>query len=212
MLLEYLFLEGDATMSVHTVGIVGNIVNGAEDGRDLQPYAYISNSAGDKIVANVYRNSLKGNGGNDLLYGLKGDDFLSGGDGNDTLYGGAGADAFVFDRPLRTAGVDRVADFSRHQGDNVLLSAKVFKAIDFKAVDAAAFSDAWAEGYDSFGRISKAAFRIGTAAADSDDRLIYNKAKGKLSYDADGDGSAAPILFAQFKAGTSIAYVDILIF
>jgi len=70
--------------------------------------------------------SLSGNDGNDLLWGAAGadrliggagDDILDGGTGADTLTGGAGGDKFVFG-----AG-DRVLDYSRVQGDQILFSA-----------------------------------------------------------------------------------------
>ncbi|HEX8257601.1 MAG TPA: hypothetical protein VF589_08195, partial [Allosphingosinicella sp.] len=48
----------------------------------------------------------------------------------------------------------------------------------------------------------------GAAAADANDRIIYNAANGSLYYDADGSGAAAQILFARVTAGTSLSYAD----
>jgi hypothetical protein len=62
--------------------------------------------------------TLTGTPGNDSLAGGSGDDFLSGGDGNDTESGGAGADIF---HGSQDAGIDRVLDFSRAEGDRVQL-------------------------------------------------------------------------------------------
>jgi Ca2+-binding RTX toxin-like protein len=197
-------------MSVHTSGLVGTSISGTDN--DLEPLYYISNSASDKIVANRFGNFLLGNAGNDSLYGLRGDDYLAGGDGRDVLTGGAGADAFVFDRSFSRGGIDRVVDYSRYQGDNILLSARVFKGVDMTVVDASGFRDGWASEFDAFGRIGKGAFHSGTAAADSDDRLIYDKPTGRLGFDPDGIGAAPMVRFAQFKAGTTIAYSDFLIF
>ena len=56
--------------------------------------------------------------------------------------------------------------------------------------------------------LSPSAFRLGTAAGDSLDPIIYDQAAGKLYYDADGNGSAAQILFATFSAGTPLNQAD----
>lgn len=203
-------LVEEKKMSVRTSGLVGTYINGADN--DLEPRSYISNSAGDKIVANRFANFLIGNGGNDSLYGLRGQDYLSGGDGRDVLTGGAGADAFVFDRSLSRGGVDRITDFSRSQSDNILLSATVFKNVTMKIVDASAFKESWADEFDAFGRIDRGAFCLGTTAVDGDDRLIYDKATGRLWFDGDGNGAAPMVQFAKFKAGTTIAFSDFLMF
>ena len=197
-------------MSVKTSGFVGTYINGAEN--DLLPRNFISNFASDKIVANRFGNFLVGNAGNDRLYGLAGDDYLSGGNGQDVLTGGTGSDAFVFDRPLSRGGIDRITDFSRSQGDNILLSAKYFTDIGLKVVDASTVHDSWAIEFEAFGRIDKGAFVLGTAAADGDDRLIYDRATGRLWFDADGNGDQAMVQFAKFKAGTSVTSSDILLF
>ena len=68
--------------------------------------------AGDDLV--------RGGQDNDILRGGDGADWLSGDRGNDTITGGAGADIF---HSFGDAGVDRIADFSRAQGDRVLLDA-----------------------------------------------------------------------------------------
>ena len=50
-----------------------------------------------------------------------------------------------------------------------------------------------------------AAFRAGSVAADSSDRVICNATTGQLLYDADGNGSGSAILFATVAAGTVMA-------
>jgi serralysin len=174
---------------------------------------YISNGASDKIVAGNGPNELYGNGGNDTLYGKDGNDLLVGGAGRDTLYGGNRADYFVFDRAPGGKNVDRVMDFSRKQGDKIVLSYKYYKAIKLKFK------------YDPFGDVkedtrldtpvgwlSAAEFRIGPKALLETDRMIYNKAKGALYYDKDGIGATAPVKIADFKAGTTLAASDFMFF
>jgi serralysin len=61
---------------------------------------------------------VRGGQGNDVLYGVAGDDWLSGDRGDDTVTGGTGADIF---HGSQDAGIDRVTDFSRAEGDRVQL-------------------------------------------------------------------------------------------
>ncbi len=174
---------------------------------------YISNGASDKVVAGDGPNELYGNGGNDKLYGKGGDDILIGGAGRDTLYGGKGADYFVFDRTPGGKNVDRVMDFSRKQGDKVVLAYKYYKAVNLK-FKYDAFGDI-TEDYRldvPVGRLSAAEFRLGPTALLETDRMIYNKAKGALYYDADGIGALAPVKIADFKAGTTLSASDFLFY
>lgn len=72
----------------------------------------------DEIYGGAGDDSLSGGEGNDMLYGGRGDDIVSGGNGRDQLWGGKGADLFAND-----GGADTVWDFSRSEGDRILLSA-----------------------------------------------------------------------------------------
>jgi len=103
------------------------------------------NAGDDWVVGGKDNDVLYGDAGNDIVYGNLGDDTISGGDGNDwvrggqgndsvsggagddliygdrgndTISGGAGADTF---RSFSGAGIDRVIDFSRAEGDHVQL-------------------------------------------------------------------------------------------
>ncbi|MEO5973551.1 MAG: hypothetical protein ABIP91_09360, partial [Sphingomicrobium sp.] len=62
----------------------------------------------------------------------------------------------------------------------------------------------------SSGALAASAFRAGTAAADADDRIIYDSATGSIYYDADGNGAGAQILFAQVAAGLALTNADFL--
>jgi serralysin len=59
---------------------------------------------------------VRGGQGNDSLDGGAGDDWMSGDRGDDTLTGGAGADLF---NTFGDAGIDRILDFNRLEGDRV---------------------------------------------------------------------------------------------
>ncbi len=85
-----------------------------DDGDDIV-YGNLGNDTGD---GGAGADLVRGGQGNDLMRGGTGDDFISGDLGDDTLSGGLGADIF---NSFGAAGIDRVADFSRAQGDRVRL-------------------------------------------------------------------------------------------
>jgi len=62
--------------------------------------------------------TVRGGQGDDSLAGGAGADWLSGDLGDDTISGGGGADVF---HTFGEAGVDRVTDFNRGEGDRVML-------------------------------------------------------------------------------------------
>lgn len=78
------------------------------------------NMGDDLCVGGVGNDLIRGGQGNDSLVGDDGDDWMSGDRGDDTMAGGAGADTFY---SFGDAGIDRVIDFNRAQGDKVQLDA-----------------------------------------------------------------------------------------
>jgi Ca2+-binding RTX toxin-like protein len=88
----------------------------------------LAGEAGSDIVyGNLGNDTCEGGDGNDIVRGGQqddivkgglGDDWLSGDRNNDTITGGAGADTF---HTFGDAGIDRVTDFSRLEGDRVQL-------------------------------------------------------------------------------------------
>ena len=77
----------------------------------------------DSLWGGNGNDQLFGGGGNDVLRGDAGNDRLDGGEGNDTLVGGLGADLFVL---KSGGGHDTVLDFSRAQGDRLVLAQGLF--------------------------------------------------------------------------------------
>ncbi len=149
------------------------------------------NAAPNTITCNTGANALTGNGGNDRVNGGAGNDLLNGGAGLDTLSGGAGLDAFRFNTaPSTAANAERVLDF-------------------VSADDRLQFENAVFTALGAAGALPAAAFRLGAAAADASDRIVYNSATGQLYYDADGNGAVAAILVATFNPGTSITLADL---
>ncbi len=155
------------------------------------------NALDNYMVGNEGINTLSGNNGNDRLLGGAGADTLVGGRGNDTLTGGfgpdrltggQGADRFFFTDPME--GADQITDFSRQQGDKILLSSDTF-AVRFFTPRGVNLSDPIS--------LDSRLFVLGSEAQDSNDRLIYNQQNGKLFYDADGKGGMGKVHLATFS-------------
>jgi Ca2+-binding RTX toxin-like protein len=134
---------------------------------------------------------LEGLSGNDNLQGQDGNDLLLGGTGNDALNGGLGLDNFLFDTALNAANIDSIGDFTVVD-DTVQLENAVFTGL-------------------ALGTLAAAFFRIGTAAGDANDRVIYNSATGALFFDSDGTGATAQIQFAALSTGLALTNADFLI-
>jgi serralysin len=161
----------------------GNIFNALQ--YEGNPRSLIENANGgsgsDVLKGNSARNKLKGNSGNDVL---------AGGEGNDVLWGGSGKDTFVFNtEPNARTNVDRIMDFSRVH-DTIRLENGIFDSLTKR------------------GTLSKSLFYVGAEAHDWNDRIIYNRKTGALSYDSDGIGESAPTKFAQLKAGLGLTSAD----
>jgi Ca2+-binding RTX toxin-like protein len=168
------------TTQLRSATLAANVEKLVFDGVATTAFAGTGNAIDNVIVAR---------GGDDKLSGGGGADILHGGQGLDLLTGGAGADRFVFDTaPSAGRNSDTIADFA---------------AEDFIVLDRSVFTAAGAQA-----RLSSDAFVLGTAAADAEDRLVYDQASGRLFYDADGTGAGAQVLFARLAAGTELGAAD----
>ena len=157
----------------------------------------IGGLSSDEIKGNAAANTLDGGLGNDKLYGNAGIDTLKGGGGNDYLYGGAGtdyllggtgSDHFVFNSSIGSAGVDRILDFAPVY-DTIRLENALFSGLG-----------------TATGTLGNGKFYTGAAAHDADDRIVYNKATGVLSYDADGSGAGAAVTIAILTSAVKPAF------
>jgi uncharacterized repeat protein (TIGR01451 family) len=167
-----------------------------------QATVQFDSKAGDQILFGTTGNDLvQGGDGNDILDGGDGNDIvdagagndiLRGGFGNDTLTGGAGSDSFVFSTP--TEGVDTITDFENGGIDRIVVSAKAFEG-----------------GLTPDTILQQSQFVLGTTAADSDNRFIYDPATGNLFFDPDGTGNTPQQEIATLTGAPSLSASDIFI-
>lgn len=164
--------------------------NGADtyDGRKGHVKGVVYGNGGDdRLYGGTENNTLHGGADNDRLFG---------GGGNDTLTGDIGNDRFYFTADLKSAGIDKVTDFSNKNGedDRIYLDDAVFKALGASVTSG------------EFLKVSS-----GHSAKQSDDHLIYNTKDGSLWYDADGSGKGAAVHIATLTNKADISFHDFFI-
>lgn len=153
------------------------------DGITRSADVVLARDGNDKVFAKGGGDTIYGDGGRDKLHGGKGSDTIHGGTGKDKLWGDQGQDSFLF---REIDAVDVLKDFKPGQ-DSILLDVTVFSAL-------------------SRGTLLPNQFNDGSAPLDGDSRILFDKTTGVVSYDRDGDGSAAAIPFARVAAGLDLTY------
>jgi len=134
---------------------------------------------------------LNGTAGDDELNGKNGNDVLIGGKGNDSLAGGSGKDTFRFNASLPN-NTDSIKDFVVTD-DSIQLENTIFTQLT------------------ATGELKSVNFRIGPAAADIDDFIIYAKNTGALFYDADGKGADAAVQIAVLGVNLALTHADFVV-
>jgi Ca2+-binding RTX toxin-like protein len=135
--------------------------------------------------------SLTGNEQGNYIWGTNGNNVIAGRGGNDRIFGYAGADQFLFNTVAGNANFDWLSDFQAGV-DKIVLDNMVFTGLTDGALPASAFV-------------------TGTAAADADDRIIFDSASGSVFYDADGNGAGAALLVAFVPVGQALTATDFLV-
>ncbi|WP_210483136.1 calcium-binding protein [Microvirga antarctica] len=143
----------------------------------------------DRLDGGADNDKLYGGTGNDAIFGGTGNDLIVGGAGRDVLNGGRGRDIFVFDSAPKTTNLDTLTDFVARD-DTFQMDHKVFKTLGH------------------IGRLSSDAFVVGKVAQDAQDRIVYDKASGRLFYDKDGVGGAGQIEFAHLTHKVALTPSD----
>jgi len=93
----------------------------------------LGNLGQDTCAGGAGSDTVRGGQGNDVVRGGLGDDFVSGDRGDDTLSGGAGADVF---NSFAQAGLDRIEDFNRAEGDQLQLEDGAAYTLTQEGLDA----------------------------------------------------------------------------
>ena len=185
-----LFMDRDFTI---TVSDIGTETTAGTDGNDT-----IFGGAGrDSLAGGLGNDRLAGGANRDTLNGGASRDRIDGDLGIDRLTGGADKDVFVFDTKLGSSNVDHVVDFNVRD-DSFQLDNAVFRKLE-------------AGTLTKPGKLSKDAFHIGKTAEDREDRILYDRSTGALSYDADDTGSAKAVKFATLKKGLALTYHDFFV-
>ena len=124
-------------------------------------------------------NTLVGNAGGDRLDGMLGKDILT---------GGAGSDTFRFSTAFTAANLDHITDFAT--ADTIEIARTIVPALPIGTLAAAAFKD------------------LSTGAVNADDRILYDRTTGTVSYDKDGSGSALAVTFAVLDQPITLTNLD----
>ena len=108
------------------------------------------------------------------------------------MAGGTGADRFTFQDALAAGNADHVVDFRDRRRQDPARECHLRQPRRRAAAGQ---------------RV-----RVGTAAADASDRIIYDSATGNLYFDSDGSGATAALLFATLdNAPATLAASDFLV-
>jgi Ca2+-binding RTX toxin-like protein len=151
------------------------------------------NELDNTLEGNAGANRLEGAGGKDRLIGGDGADTLDGGAGADRLIGGAGEDAFCF-AALPAAGEhDQVVGF--------------VSGVDRLLVSAGGFGGGLVEG----GAVLLVAAAVPSAAGAPGAVFLYDTDNGRLSFDADGQGSGRAVLVAILNGAPALSAADLQI-
>jgi hypothetical protein len=166
----------------------GNDKLGGAAGSDL----LFGRVGGDSVSGGAGWDILAGGNGNDWLYGNSGRDILDGGRGEDIVRGGLAADTFVFSTLQNGGAGDTIADYQ-------------------EGVDGIALVRARFANIGDMGALSSDAFVEGAAAADANDRIIYDQATGTLWFDSDGTGGNDAVKLATLSGNVSLSADDFTI-
>ncbi|WP_120010629.1 Calx-beta domain-containing protein [Teichococcus vastitatis] len=184
--------NGVGTISDNDAATTPNLINGNAAANTLNGTA-----GSDTINGLGGADTLNGAAGNDTLDGGAGNDRLRGGLGNDILTGGAGTDRFIFDTAPSASNVDTITDID-------LATEALF-------LENAIFNVGRPSASANNPLVLASNFFRNGAAQDADDRILYDRSTGIVSYDADGNGAGAAIEFVRLNMGTVLSQADFYI-
>jgi Ca2+-binding RTX toxin-like protein len=172
-------------------GVTASLENALINTGDAAGDTYVSI---ENLAGTFVNDTLIGTSGNNIIDGVYGADVFNGRGGMDTLIGNGGGDTFVFNSAIGAGNLATIVGYAHGQ--------------DHFNLDNAIFTQLGADG-----ALSAGAFVNGTAALDANDRIIFNSTTGTVSYDADGSGAGAAVVFATMQqlTGGSLNHTDFLI-
>lgn len=171
-------------------GVIASLENASINTGDATGDTYVSV---ENLAGTFWNDTLIGTSGNNVIDGVNGTDVFNGRGGMDTLIGNGGGDTFVFDSVIGAGNLATISGFVHGQ--------------DHFNLDNAIFTQLGAEG-----ALGAGAFVNGAAALDANDRIIFNTATGNVSYDADGSGAGAAVVFATMQnLGVALDHTDFMI-
>lgn len=186
---------GEVQMRASELNISAAELYVAGKNRDIDALNGLLFGQADTVFGSIGGDTIRSLAGADVIQAGRGQDVVNGGEGRDKLFGGLGADRFEFDT-VGSANRDTIGDFMSGT-DKIFLDDDVFANLPSGAINVTPFI-----------ALEVTAFRVGSAATDADDRIVYERSTGKLFYDADGAGGASKILFAQVTAGLKLVASD----
>lgn len=172
-------------------GLTASLENVSINTGDAAGDTYVSI---ENLAGTFWNDTLIGTSGNNVIDGVNGADVFNGRGGMDKLIGNGGGDTFVFDSAIGAGNLATITGFAHGQ--------------DHFNLDNAIFTQLGADG-----ALDAGAFVNGAAALDGDDRIIFNSATGNVSYDADGSGAGAAVVFATIQTllNGTLDHTDFLI-
>ena len=107
---------------------------------------------------------------------------------------------------VRQLGVDVEIKAPRYVVGEIALEIEVASQVPLAFVERALRARLGAGGF-----FARSAFRLGTKAYDSNDRVIFDRGDGTLYFDADGSGAEEQVAVVKLTAGITMGYSDFLV-
>jgi Ca2+-binding RTX toxin-like protein len=160
------------------------------------------NSLDNNIAGNSGNNVLSGSIGNDTLIGNEGNDTLTGDQGNDILTGSSGADFFNYktNRAYNGAdiGSDTILDFSRTQGDKLIVGKTTFGLASVVGNSFSVVSEFASVTLESLVDVSSA-------------KIVHSQQTGNLYFNANGATPLGTSLIVDTNVISALSGTDFII-
>ena len=184
----------------------------------------IATGQGNDTLRNI--ENVVGSSLDDTITGNAGNNVIDGGLGNNTIDGGAGVNTAAFNRTAQAVTVDLSKGTATGQGTDILRNIQnvtgssrndtITGSAGNNVIDGGAGTD-FDPASDTIrldktiftaltqsGTLADAAFFVGSAAHDADDRITYNSTTGALIYDSNGSAAGGAAQFATLQPNLAL--------